>query len=168
MEKCPSEQIPRDIFLATETFALYSQLLQNPIEYTTNSFPKHNLSEDILIEVDCFLLISETLPVSHPVSTFGSYPNSKFFGALIVLRLRICEVLMSLLHRDTLHFIQDFSMTDSVMEAMKCKNNTHQNVIMHYLEMIFLNCTAVIPLTLPLTFQCLSSFQFPSYMVVKN
>jgi len=42
-----------------------------------------------------------------------------------------------------------------------CKNTTHQNIIMHYLEFIFLSCTAVMPPTLPLTFQCLSKFQFP-------
>ena len=41
------------------------------------------------------------------------------------------------------------------------KNTTHQDSIMHYLEFIFLNCTAVMPLTLPLTFWCLGKFQFP-------
>ena len=41
------------------------------------------------------------------------------------------------------------------------KNTTHQNIIMHYLEFIFFNCTAVMPLTLPLTFWCHSRFQFP-------
>ena len=40
------------------------------------------------------------------------------------------------------------------------KNTTHQNIIMHYLECIFLNCT-VMPLNLPLTFRCLSKCQFP-------
>ena len=40
------------------------------------------------------------------------------------------------------------------------KNTTHQNIVMHYLELIFLTCTAVMPLTFPLTFQCLSKFQF--------
>jgi len=46
-------------------------------------------------------------------------------------------------------------------EGHTYKNTTHQNIIMHYLEFIFLNCTAVMPSTLPLTFQCLSKFQFP-------
>ena len=41
------------------------------------------------------------------------------------------------------------------------KNTTHQNIIMHYLEFIFLNCTAVMPPTLPLTFWRLSKFRFP-------
>ena len=41
------------------------------------------------------------------------------------------------------------------------KNTIHQNIIMHYLEFIFLNCTVVMPPTLPLTFRCLSKFQFP-------
>jgi len=40
------------------------------------------------------------------------------------------------------------------------KKTTHQNIIMHYLELIFLNCPAVMALTLPLTFWCLSKFQF--------
>ena len=41
------------------------------------------------------------------------------------------------------------------------KNTTHQNIIMHYLEFLFLSCTAVMPPTLPLTFRRLSKFQFP-------
>ena len=41
------------------------------------------------------------------------------------------------------------------------KNTIHQNIIMHYLEFNFCNCTAVTPPTLPLTFWCLSKFQFP-------
>ena len=41
------------------------------------------------------------------------------------------------------------------------KNTTHQKFIMNYLECIFLNCTAVMPPTLPLTFRCLSKFQVP-------
>jgi hypothetical protein len=55
-----------------------------------------------------------------------------------------------------------------VKEAMKCMNTTHKNVIMHYLELIFLNCAAVIPLILPPTFEYLSSSQFSSKLVVKN
>ena len=39
MEKCPLEQILRDIFLATVTFVFYFQFLQNSIQYTTNNFP---------------------------------------------------------------------------------------------------------------------------------
>ena len=41
------------------------------------------------------------------------------------------------------------------------KNTTHQNIITHYLACIFLNCTDDMPPTLPLTFWCLSKFQFP-------
>jgi len=41
------------------------------------------------------------------------------------------------------------------------KNTTYQNIIMNYLEFIFLNCAAVMSLTPPLTFWCLSKFQFP-------
>jgi len=45
--------------------------------------------------------------------------------------------------------------------GLTCKNTTHQNIIMHYLECIFLSCNDVMPLTLPLTFRCLSKLQFP-------
>ena len=41
------------------------------------------------------------------------------------------------------------------------KNTTHQNITMHYLECIFLNCLAVMTPILPLTFRCLSKFRFP-------
>jgi hypothetical protein len=44
MENCLSEQVPRDVYLAAETFAVYNQFLKNPIEYTTNNFSKHNFS----------------------------------------------------------------------------------------------------------------------------
>jgi len=39
VEKCPSEQILWDTFLATETFVFYIQFFQNSIQYTTNNFP---------------------------------------------------------------------------------------------------------------------------------
>jgi len=40
-----------------------------------------------------------------------------------------------------------------------CKNTTYHNVKMCYLELMsFLNCTAVTPPALPLTFQCLGIF----------
>jgi hypothetical protein len=43
-------------------------------------------------------------------------------------------------------------MTEPVTEAMKRKNTTHQNVVLHYLELIFLNSAAVIPPMFLLTF----------------
>ena len=61
---------------------------------------------------------SETHPVSYLKITLGSYANNKFSGRVTVLRLRICEVLMSCLYRDNLHFIQEPSMTESIMEAI--------------------------------------------------
>ena len=69
-----------------------------------------------LAQADCFFQTllqpgSETQPVSYPKITLGSYPNSKFSGTVTVLRLRICEVLMSCLYRDNLHFIQGPSVT---------------------------------------------------------
>jgi len=36
------------------------------------------------------------------------------------------------------------------------KNTTYQNIIMYYLEFVFLNCPAVMAPTLTLTFLCLS------------
>ncbi len=39
VEKCPSEQILWNIFLATETFVSYIQFLQYSKQYTTNNFP---------------------------------------------------------------------------------------------------------------------------------
>ena len=79
-----------------------------------------------LAQADCFFQTllqpsSETHPVSYPKITLGSYPNSKFSGTVTVLRLRICEVLMSCLYRDNLHFIQGPSMTESIMEAIRIR-----------------------------------------------
>ena len=39
VEKCPSDQILWDTFLATETFVLYIQFLQNSIQHTKNNSP---------------------------------------------------------------------------------------------------------------------------------
>lgn len=39
------------------------------------------------------------------------------------------------------------------IKATNSKNTTYQNVIMCYLDLIFLNCTAVLPLTVFLTFK---------------
>jgi hypothetical protein len=50
--------------------------------------------------------------------------------------------------------------TEPVKEAIKCMNTTHKNVIMCYLELIFLDFATVIPLILPLTFQHFSRSQF--------
>ena len=114
-----------------------------------------------LAQGDCFFQTllqssSETHPVSYPQITLGSYPKCKFSRTVTVLRFRICDVLMSCLYRDNLHFIQGI---DNVGHMYK--NTTHQNIKMHYLESIFLSCTAVMPPTLSLTFRCLSKFQFP-------
>ena len=49
-----------------------------------------------------------------------------------------------------------------------CKNTTHQNIIMHYPEFIFLKCTVGMPPTLPLTFRCLTKLQFPLTRWWKN
>jgi hypothetical protein len=72
--------------------------------------------------IGCFFQIllqssSETHPVSYTKTTLGSYLTTNFLE-VTVLRLRICEVLMSCLHRDNLHFIQGPSMTESIIEAL--------------------------------------------------
>jgi len=71
---------------------------------------------------------SQTHPVSYPNNTLGSYPDSKFSGTVTVLRLRICEVLMSCLYRDNLHFIQGPSMTESIMEVIRIRT-PHTNIL---------------------------------------
>ena len=127
----------------------------------------HNMSGvQFLAQADCFFHTllqpsSETHPATYPKITPGSYPKSKFSGTVTVLRLRNCAVLISCLYRDNLHFIQGPSMTKSINGGHMYKNTTHQNIIMPYLEFIFLNCAAVMPPTLPLTFRCLSTLQFP-------
>ena len=118
-----------------------------------------------LAQADCFFQTllqpgSETQPVSYPKITLGSYPNSKFSGTVTVLRLRICEVLMSCLYRQFTFYPR--TQCDWINNGgYTYKNTIHQNIIMHYLEFNFCNCTAVTPPTLPLTFWCLSKFQFP-------
>ena len=72
--------------------------------------------------------ISETHPVFYPKTTLVSYPNNKFLETVTVLRLRICEVLMSCLYRYNLHFIQRPSMTVSLMEAI-CIRTPHTKIL---------------------------------------
>ena len=76
-----------------------------------------------LTKADCCFQIllqprSENHPLSYPKATLGYYPNNKFSGTVTVLRLRICEVLMPCLYRDNLHFIQETSRTESIMEDL--------------------------------------------------
>ena len=118
-----------------------------------------------LAQADCSFqtllqLSSETHPVSYPKITLGSYPNSKFFGTVTVLRLRICEVLMSCLWRQFTFYMR--TQNDWINNGGHMyKNTIHQNNIMDYLQFIFLNCTAFMPPALFLTVWCLSKFQFP-------
>ena len=145
--KCPTKQRLWDIFLASETFVFYIQFLQNSIQYTTNNFPNttwvqlfFNLSNpppmsavQFPAQAGCFFQTllqrsSETHPISYPKITLGSYPHSKFSGTVTVLRLRICEVLMSCLYTDNLHFIQGPSMTESIMEAIHIRT-PHTNIL---------------------------------------
>jgi len=86
-----------------------------------------------LAQVDCFFQTllqpsSETHPVSYPKITLGSYPNSKFSGT--VLRMRICEVLKSCLYRDNSRFIQGPNMTESIVEAI-CIRTPHTKILQY-------------------------------------
>ena len=86
-----------------------------------------------LAEADCSFQTllqpsSETYPVSYPKITLGSYPNSKFYGPVTLLRLRICEVLISCLYRDNLRFIQEPSVTESIMQAI-CIRTPHIKIL---------------------------------------
>ena len=118
-----------------------------------------------LAEAECFFKTllqpsSETRPVSCSNITLGSYPNSKFSGshsieAEILLSLKV----MSIQRQFTFYPRTHYDWINNVGRTYK--NTTHHNIIMHYLEFIFLNCTAVMPPTLPLTVRCLSKFQFP-------
>ena len=162
--KCQSEQILWGIFLATESFVFSIQFLQNSIQYTTNNFPNTSAVQ-FPAQADCFFQTflqpsSETHPVSYPKITLGSYPNSKFSVTVTVLRLRIWSLNVMPVQRQFTFYPR--TQCDWINNrGHTYKNTTHQHIIMHYLEFIFLNCTAVMPQTLPLTFQSLSNFQFP-------
>ena len=154
-----------ETFLATETFVLYIHFLQNSIEHTTNNSPnKHELS---------------TIPST----------GWRFLPNFVAAQLWISPCLLSknyswLLPQQQIfwnsHSIETENLWSlNVMPVQKqfifyprtqwdwinngghtYKNTTHQNIIMHYLEFIFLTSTAVVPQTLPLAFRCLSNFQF--------
>jgi len=117
-----------------------------------------------LAQADCFFQIllqptSKTHPVSYPKITLGSYPNNKFSGshsteAENLLSLNVMPVQRQFTFHPGIQY--DWINTG----GLTYKNTTHQNIIMHYLEFIFLKCTNVMSLTLPLTFQYPSKFQF--------
>jgi hypothetical protein len=118
-----SEQILWYIFLATETSVFYIQFLQNSIQYTTNNFP--NTTQQFLAQADCF-----SKSCCSPALKLTQSPIQKLLLALTpatnflevtVLRFSICEVLMSCLNRNNLHFIQEISMTESIMEALRIR-----------------------------------------------
>jgi len=118
-----------------------------------------------LAQADCFLQIllqpnSATHPVSCSKTTLGSYPNSKFSVSHTIEGENLWSLNVMPLQRQFTFYPRN--QYDCINNAgLTYKNTTHQNIIMHYLECIFLNCTDVMPLTLPLTFRCLSKFHFP-------
>ena len=117
-----------------------------------------------LAQADCFFQIlwqpsSETQPVSYPKITLGSYPNSKFSESHSIEAVDLWSLNIMPVRRQFTFYPR--SQHDWINNGGHMyKNTTHQNIIMHYLEFIFLNCTAVMPPFLPLTFWCLSKFQF--------
>jgi len=93
---------------------------------------------------------SEVQPVSHPKIILGSFlKQSQYWGW-------DCEVLMSWMYRDNVHFIQELSTTESIMEAIRIRTP-------HTIILLSLSSSTVLPLppTLPLTFCCLIKFQLP-------
>ena len=88
----------------------------------------------LLAQADCFFQnllqpSSETHPVSYPEITLGSYPNSQFSGIVTVLRMRICEVLMSCLYRDSRFILYSRTQYDrSIMEAIHIRT-THTKIL---------------------------------------
>ena len=152
------------ILPATETFVFYIQFLQNSIQYTTNNFPNTTERSSIPSTGWLFLpnpiaaqlwnspsLLSKTY--SWPLPQEQIFWNSNEDENLWSLKVMPVQRQFTFYPRTQYDWINNGGHT--------YKNTTHQNITMHYLEFIFLNCTAVMPPTLPLTFRCLSKFQFP-------
>ena len=172
MEKFPLEQTSWDIFLATETFIFYIQFLHSSIQYTTNNYPKHKLSGiQFLALIHCFfqtLLQTScgTQPVSYPSSTFGSHPNKIYWSShsIEVKNLWIFNVTPAQKH-----------FTFYPRTQYDWINNGGHEMYEHHTP----NCYNALPWAdLPQLhccysdsspyLWCLSKFQFPSYMMVKN
>ena len=116
-----------------------------------------------LAQADCFFQTllqpsSETNPVSLSEITLGSYPTANFWNSTEAENLWSLKV-MPVQRQFTFYPRTQYDWINN--RGHMYKNTTHQNIIRHYLQCIFLNCTAVMPPTLPLTFWCLSKFQFP-------
>ena len=146
---------------------LYSISSSYKTQYSTPQiiFLTQREGVQFLTKADCCFQIllqpsSETHPLSYPKTTLGIYPINKFSGShsieaenLWSLNIMPVQRQFTVYPRNQQDWINNGGLT--------YKNTTHQNIIMHYLACIFLSCTAVMRLTLPLTFQCLSKFQFP-------
>ena len=117
-----------------------------------------------LAQAECFFQIvlwpsSETHPISYPKTTLGSYPN-KFSGSHSIEADKLWSPnVMPVQRQFTFHPGTQYDWINN--EGLTYKNTTHENIVTHYLEFIFLNCTAVVLMTLPPTFRCHSKFQFP-------
>ena len=116
-----------------------------------------------LAQADCFFQTllqpsSETHPVSLSEITLGSYPTANFWNSTEAENLWSLKV-MPVQRQFTFYPRTQYDWINNGDHTYK--NTTHHNIIMKYLEFIFLSCTAVMPPTLPLTFWCLSKFQSP-------
>ena len=113
-----------------------------------------------LAQADCFFQTllqpsSENHQVSYPKIILGPFFwNSHNIEAENLWSLNVMPVQRQFTFYPRTQY-------DWINSGHTYKNTTYQNNIMHYLQFILLNCTAVMPKTLPLTFQCLSKFQFP-------
>jgi len=119
-----------------------------------------------LAQTDCFFQTllqssSETHPVSYPKITLGSYPQQQIFlkSHSIEIENLWSFIFMPVQRQFTFYPRNQYDWISNGGHTYK--NTTHKNTVMHYLEFIFLNCTDAIPQILPLTFRCLSKFQFP-------
>ena len=133
-----SEQILWYIFLATETFVFYIQFLWNSIPSTGWLF----------------------LPNLVAAQLWNS-PSllSKNYSWLLPQQQIFWKSQYWVWESVTFHLGTQYDWINN--EGVTYKSTTHQNIIMHYIEFIFLNCTDVMPPTLPLIFWCLNNFQFP-------
>jgi len=119
-----------DKFHATETFVFYIQFLQNSIQYTINYFPNTTAVQFLAQAVSSKPCCSPALKLTQsPIQKLllALTPTTNFLEVTL-LRLRICEVLMSCLYRDNLHFIRRPSMTESIIEALRIRT-PHTNIL---------------------------------------
>ena len=92
-----------------------------------------------LAQADCFFQIllqpsSETHPVSYTKTTLGSYPNNKFSGSHSIETENLWSpIVMPVQRQFTFHPGTQYDWINN--GDLTYKNTTHNNIIMHYLEL---------------------------------